>query len=66
MQISQIPKQTAEFLKEVRLELKKVTWPTRRETIRYTMTVIGFSLAVAAFLGGLDYLFSWLLSEFVI
>lgn len=66
MQISQIPKQTAGFLKEVRLELKKVTWPTRQETIRYTTAVIGFSLAVAAFLGGLDYLFSWLLSEFVI
>ena len=66
MQISQIPKQAVEFLKEVRLELKKVTWPTREETIRYTAAVIGFSLVVAAFLGGLDFLFSWLLSEFVI
>lgn len=66
MQISQIPKQTVEFLKEVRIELKKVTWPTRQETIKYTAVVIGFSLAVAAFLGGLDFLFSWLLSEFVI
>lgn len=66
MQIRQIPAKAAEFLKEVRLELKKVTWPTRQETIKHTTAVIVFSLAVAAFLGGLDFLFSWLLNEFVI
>ncbi|MEA2113246.1 MAG: preprotein translocase subunit SecE, partial [Patescibacteria group bacterium] len=64
--ISQIPKKTVEFLREVHLELKKVTWPTRKETIKYTAAVIGVSLAVAAFLGGLDFLFSWLLNKFVI
>ena len=55
----------ANFFKEVRLELKKVTWPTRQETIRYTLLVIGVSAGVALFLGGLDYLFSFLLSKFV-
>ncbi|PIW92119.1 MAG: preprotein translocase subunit SecE, partial [Candidatus Nealsonbacteria bacterium CG_4_8_14_3_um_filter_37_23] len=25
------------FLKEVKLEIKKVNWPTRQETIRYTL-----------------------------
>lgn len=66
MQINQIPTKITEFLKEVRLELKKVTWPTRQETIKYTTAVIVFSLVVAAFLGGLDFLFSWLLNRFVI
>lgn len=66
MQISQLPKRGIEFLKEVRLELKRVTWPTRQEAIRHTLTVIGLSLAVAAFLGGLDFLFSYLLEKFVI
>jgi preprotein translocase subunit SecE len=54
------------FLKEVRLELKKVTWPTRQETIRFTLLVIGVSAGVAAFLGGLDYLFSIILTKFVL
>ncbi|OIO47439.1 MAG: preprotein translocase subunit SecE [Parcubacteria group bacterium CG1_02_40_82] len=54
------------FLKEVRFELKKVTWPTRQETIRFTLLVIGVSAGVAAFLGGLDYLFSIILTKFVL
>jgi preprotein translocase subunit SecE len=54
------------FLKEVRLEMKKVNWPTRRETIRYTLIVIGVSLGVAAFLGALDFIFTTLLNKFVL
>ena len=44
----------AQFIKEVRAELKKVTWPTREETIKLTGVVIIISLAVALFIGGLD------------
>jgi preprotein translocase subunit SecE len=66
MKISQLPKKAIEFLKEVRIELKRVTWPTRQETVKYTLVVISLSLAVAAFLGGLDFLFTWLLDKFVI
>ena len=40
-------------------EMKKVTWPTKKETQNYTYLVIGISLAVAAFLGALDYVFSF-------
>jgi len=54
------------FLKEVRLEMKKVNWPTRKETTRYTLIVIGVSLVVAAFLGGLDFIFTTLLNKFVL
>lgn len=54
------------FLKEVKAELKKVNWPTREETIKYTGIVIAASVAVAFFLGGLDYLFAYLLSRFVL
>lgn len=46
------------FLKEVQLEIKKVNWPTRKETLKYTLIVIGISLAVAAFLGGFDLIFN--------
>ncbi len=44
-----------EFLKDVKNELKQVIWPTRRDTIRYTATVIAFSVAVAIILGAADY-----------
>jgi len=54
------------FLKEVRQELKKVTWPTRQETIKYSLVVIGISLAVAFFLGAADLLFQWLTGKFLI
>ena len=42
-------------------EMKKVTWPTKKETYNYTVLVIGISIGVAAFLGALDYVFSYLL-----
>lgn len=54
------------FLKDVKLELKKVNWPTRKETVKYTLIVIGASAAVAIFLGGLDSIFSFLLDKFII
>lgn len=47
------------FLKEVREELSKVAWPTREQTIRYTVLVIVVALAVGLFLGGLDYILTW-------
>jgi preprotein translocase subunit SecE len=51
------------FLKEARGELKNVKWPSKKKTIRYTKAVIGFSLIVALFLGGLDYVFRMLLTK---
>jgi len=54
------------FLKETRVELKKVNWPTRKETVKYTLIVIGLSFSVAVFLGGLDYLFTFLISKFLL
>ncbi len=47
------------YLKGSIEEMKKVTWPTKKETYNYTLLVIGISLAVAAFLGTLDYIFNW-------
>jgi len=43
------------FLGEVKNELAKVVWPTRAETIKYTLTVIVFSVVVAFVLGAFDY-----------
>lgn len=47
-----------EYLKASIEEMKKVTWPTKKETYNYTLLVIFISLGVALFLGLLDIIFS--------
>ena len=54
------------FLIEAKGELMKVNWPSKKQTINYTLIVVAFSVIVALFLGGLDYFFSFLLKTFVI
>lgn len=54
------------FLKEARIELKKVIWPTRQDTIRSTISVIIVSAVIALFLGVLDFLFQFVLDKFVL
>jgi preprotein translocase subunit SecE len=54
------------FFTESRHELKQVQWPTRREAVYLTSMVIVISIVLAAFLGGLDYFFAYLLRVFVI
>ena len=54
------------FLKEVQLEIKKVNWPTRQQTTKYTLIVLGISVGVALFLGSLDFLFTTLLEKFIL
>jgi preprotein translocase subunit SecE len=54
------------FLKEVRIEIRKVNWPTTKETIRYTLIVLGVSVVTAIFLGGIDFLFTNFLNKFIL
>jgi len=42
------------FFQEVSVELRKVSWPTRRQTVNATMVVIVVSFIVAFFLGIVD------------
>lgn len=44
------------YFLEAKEEMKKVLWPSRKETTNHTLLVIGISLGVAAFLGAVDYL----------
>ncbi|MBI3016317.1 MAG: preprotein translocase subunit SecE [Candidatus Tectomicrobia bacterium] len=46
--------QLAQFLRESRLELKKVSWPTREQTMASTAMVLLVSIVVAIFLGVVD------------
>jgi len=54
-----------QFLSEVRSELRKVVWPTRREAMHLTLLVIGMSVAVGVLLGLIDYAFSTLFQALV-
>lgn len=42
------------FFGEVQDELKKVKWPTQKETVRLTVIVIVVSVVLGAYIGGLD------------
>jgi preprotein translocase subunit SecE len=44
------------YIKESTAELKKVTWPTKKQTTNYTLLVIGISLVVATFIGVVDFI----------
>jgi len=53
------------YIKESISELKKVTWPTKKQTIIYTVVVIGMSIGIAVFFGILDYFFSWGIEQII-
>ncbi len=47
------------------MEMAKVSWPTRRQMIVYTLAVVGLSLAIAVYLGALDAFFVYLVNTFL-
>ncbi|MDP3986060.1 MAG: preprotein translocase subunit SecE [Candidatus Veblenbacteria bacterium] len=47
-------------------ELKKVVWPTKREILQHTLVVVGLSLALAIFLGAVDYLLNMGLEQLLL
>lgn len=46
------------YIRDSVAEIKKVTWPTRQQTINYSITVVAMSIGVAIFFGVLDYVFN--------
>ncbi len=53
------------YFRDVRAEMKHVSWPSRRLTITYTVVVIAISLGTAVYLGLLDYLFSAVIKHII-
>ena len=54
------------FFKEVWVEMKRVSWLSQKDVLKYTFIVLGITIAVAAFLGGLDYIFTEIIKMFVL
>lgn len=54
------------YLKETRNELSHVNWPTRKQTIAYTLIVIVLSLVTAGLLGGFDYIYTSIIKAVIL
>jgi preprotein translocase subunit SecE len=54
------------WFEDVWSELKKVTWPSRDETVYLTTVVIIVALTVGAMLGGVDAFFNWLIDRLLL
>lgn len=55
-----------QYFRDSWAELKKVTWPTRKQAIKLTAAVLVFSVVFAAFIALLDALFSNLLQKLIL
>lgn len=63
--LSAVPTSVISFFREARDELKKVTWPSREVTIRYTVIVIIASIGIGLLTGGIDYVFTKALQSLI-
>ena len=59
--IKQPVTRSVEFLQECWAELKKVHWPTRKETQAATLVVIIGVTIIAVYLGVVDFVLSWII-----
>lgn len=50
------------FIREVRSEMRKVSWPNRKELITYTIVVIVTVVVVALFTSVVDVIITWILN----
>lgn len=54
-------RQAWDFARESRMELRKVYWPTRQETVQTTLVVAAMVVVLALMLWGIDGLLMWLI-----
>jgi preprotein translocase subunit SecE len=56
-------KRLGNFLRDVRAELKKVTWPQKNEVVSTTIVVIAATIFFGFYLFFMDIIFSWVISQ---
>lgn len=54
---------TPRWIEDIISELRKVTWPSRQETVNLTMVVLVVAIAIGFLLGGIDMLFNWVVTN---
>lgn len=62
-QIAKAKKRRFSAVRDIYDELRKVVWPSRKETFRLTLIVLAICIAVGILLGALDYGFSELVTR---
>ena len=65
MKIKDIFQSIPSFFSEVKKEMKKVSWPTKKQTMISTLIVIGLSIIIAIYLGGLDAIITWIMGKII-
>jgi preprotein translocase subunit SecE len=60
-----IIKKIKDYFKGSISEMKKVVWPTKKQTTTYSIVVIAMSIGVAVFFGVLDYFFNMVLEKII-
>lgn len=63
--ILSLPSATFRFVREARDELRKVSWPPRELTVRYTIIVVIACLVTGGVIGGIDYLLTLLIERII-
>jgi len=56
-------KRLGQFLKDVKAELKKVTWPSKNEVVNTTVVVIAATVFFGFYLFFMDVIFSWVIGQ---
>ncbi|MGA2111040.1 MAG: preprotein translocase subunit SecE [Anaerolineales bacterium] len=59
-QTNRPPNAIVRYFRETAGEMRKVSWPTRREALNLTIVVLIVTAVMSLFLGGLDYIFTTL------
>lgn len=54
------------YFKDTRSEMNHVSWPTREQTINFTVVVMVFAIFIGVLLGVFDFAFSFILKSFIL
>jgi preprotein translocase subunit SecE len=57
--------QFIDYLRDTKAELRHVSWPTKQQTLNYTVIVLVISIGTGIFLGIIDFGFAQVLKRFV-
>ncbi len=58
-------KEVQQFVEDVQMEMKRVTWPDREQLRNATAVILVFCIIIAIIIGLMDTLFSWFIRTFV-
>jgi preprotein translocase subunit SecE len=58
-------KDVQQFVEDVQVEMRRVTWPDREQLRNATAVILVFVIIIAIIIGLMDTLFSWFVQTFV-